>query len=424
MESRYDKAMSKYLPHLQTPVISQLAYSDPSKDHKYLDWMCSKLIQRCDLAGKKSRYLSAGLQSVTEMVDTVTAFHKQLSKFTKKNFDTFISGSWYSLGNHDKVEVAPTDIHSYSTYFVLEHYVKNISKIMTRKDHTDIAHQETKLLFEDETWKVLIPLTMRSSNYYGRGTKWCTSATENNQYESYEQNGNLIYVIGPEKVAFYHSWDENEYTWYDDLDNRVTQNTIREIIPLYIIKEVYKSDEYDFGSYVPRVGQRGYLLKAMRDWNFDNPKYHINGWEMDFDDNAGLWKLKDDAIDFYKDIKLWINPTAVREDEFEWMGVISDEYFKRTLTQDELYSFHTTQEADELHDRLYIPIRIPLKGEYAADKDIILKDYFDVVRYFIGKIKPMLDIYLEDIVTSRSHKLTELEKAHNVADGDIFMPNT
>ena len=420
MESRYDKAKSKYLPHLQTPVINQLAYSDPSKDHKYLDWMCSKLIQRCDLAGKKSRYLSPGLQSVTEMIDTVMGFHNQLSKFTKKNFDTFIKGSWYSLGDHDKVENAPTDIYSYSTYHVLEHYVTNISKIMTRKDYSDIAHEETKLLFEDEKWKVLIPLTMRASQYYGRGTKWCTSGLENNQYESYEQNGNLIYVIGPEKVAFYHSWDENEYTWYDDLDNRITQNTIRELLPLHIIKEVYKSDEYDFASYIPRVGQRGYLLKSMRDFNFNNPKHSIEGWRMDFDDNAGVWTLISDEKDFHKDIKLWINPTAVREDEFEWMCVLSDEYFKRTLTQDELYSFHTTQEADELHDRLYIPIRIPLKGEWDADNEAILKDYFETVKYFIEAVTPLLDIYLEDIVLSRSHKLTELQKAHSIADGQIF----
>ena len=422
MNSRYEKAIEKYSPQLKTPVIDQLAYSDPSGDHKYLDWMCSKLIQRCELADKESIYLSAGLQSVTEMTDTVISFHSQLSKFTKKNFDTFIKGSWYTLGDHDKVEKAPTDIYSYSTYHVLEYYVKSISKIMTRKDHSDIVHKETSIIFEDETWKVLIPLTMRSSNYYGRGTKWCTSATENNQYESYDQKGNLIYVIGPDKLAFYHSWDENEYTWYDDLDNRVSQNTIREILPTYIIKEVYKSDEYDFSEYVPRVGQRGYLLKAMRDFNFSNPKYNIDGWEMDFDDNAGVWKLKDDALDFHKDIHFWINPTAVREDEFEWMGVLSDEYFKRTLTQDELYCLSDLEEADELYDRLFVPIRIPLVGGYDADKDIILKDYFMVVRYFIGKVKPMLDKYLEDIVAARSYKLGEINKAHGVANGDIFTP--
>ena len=119
----------------------------------------------------------------------------------------------------------------------------------------------------------------------------------------------------------------------------------------------------------------------MRDFNFGNPKHNIEGWEMDFDDNAGVWTLEDYKRDFYKDIKLWINPTAVREDEFEWMCVLSDEYFKRVLTQDELYSFALNQEADELCNRLYIPIRIPLTAEWDTDNKAILKDYFETVKY-------------------------------------------
>ena len=37
--NRYEKAKEKHLSDLDVSVIDQLAYCDPSKDHKYLDWM-------------------------------------------------------------------------------------------------------------------------------------------------------------------------------------------------------------------------------------------------------------------------------------------------------------------------------------------------------------------------------------------------
>ena len=87
---------------------------------------------------------------------------------------------------------------------------------------------------------------------------------------------------------------------------------------------------------------------------------------------------------------------------------------------DELYSFALTQEADELCNRLYIPIRIPLTAEWDADNKAILKDYFETVKYFIEAVTPLLDIYLDDVIMSRSDKLRELKKPHDIADGEIF----
>ena len=421
MESRYEKAVKKYSPHLNHSVIEQFAYSDPSKDHKYLDWMCSKTIERCDMVAKKSTFLMAGLQYVEEMVEMVIQFHNQRSKFTKKNFDTFIKGSWFYLGDREKIENSPTDIHSYSTYYILEHYLKHITKIMTRKDHRDIAHSETKIIFEDDQWKVLVPLTQRASIHYGRGTKWCTSSETDNQYEQYEANGNLIYVIGPEKFAFYHSWDENEYTWYNDADKRMTQNDIRGILPLYILKEVYIFDEYHFSEYDPGLGDRGYFLKPIRDLNFKDPNLTIDGWVLDYDDNAGVWKFKDDKS---TDLRLWINPTHNTPNDFSWMCVISDEYYKRVLATDEAYYLSSGGEADELIDRIYIPIKLSLKGNYDTDKEVILKDYLDMVRHCIGKVQPLIDDYLQNLEGNRRKRLIDIQLPHyfDEEDGEMYTP--
>lgn len=51
-------------------------------------------------------------------------------------------------------------------------------------------------VYEDEDWLIVIPLSLKSSQLYGSGTKWCTASRERDyQYYDYTQTGLLVYVI-------------------------------------------------------------------------------------------------------------------------------------------------------------------------------------------------------------------------------------
>lgn len=59
--------------------------------------------------------------------------------------------------------------------------------------------QGAELVYEGETIKVYQPTTVEGACYYGRGTKWCTSATlSENLFEEYDDQGPL-YIIQPIK---------------------------------------------------------------------------------------------------------------------------------------------------------------------------------------------------------------------------------
>ena len=60
----------------------------------------------------------------------------------------------------------------------------------------DIKGQEAIKAMEDDTWTVIIPATMDAAIYYGKNTKWCTSAVKSaNKFDEYNDLGNLYIFI-------------------------------------------------------------------------------------------------------------------------------------------------------------------------------------------------------------------------------------
>jgi hypothetical protein len=51
------------------------------------------------------------------------------------------------------------------------------------------------VVYEDDRFFVVNPLTYDASCYYGKGTKWCTAASTDSHFNSYNEDGKLFYVI-------------------------------------------------------------------------------------------------------------------------------------------------------------------------------------------------------------------------------------
>lgn len=60
----------------------------------------------------------------------------------------------------------------------------------------DIKIKDAIKAYEDDTWYVIIPATMDAAIYYGKNTKWCTSAVKSaNKFDEYNDLGNLYIFI-------------------------------------------------------------------------------------------------------------------------------------------------------------------------------------------------------------------------------------
>jgi len=93
-------------------------------------------------------------------------------------------------------------------------------------DHENRVRRDVKkvegaeILYEDDRFVVVLPLTYETSCYYGSGTKWCTTSSES-YFQKYNSEGKLFYVLDKKassgdkyyKVAVQEGFDGSRTLW-------------------------------------------------------------------------------------------------------------------------------------------------------------------------------------------------------------------
>jgi acetyltransferase-like isoleucine patch superfamily enzyme len=91
------------------------------------------------------------------------------------------------------------------------------------------------VVYEDGRFFVVNPLTHESSCYYGKGTKWCTAANTDDNFQRYNDDGKLFYVLDTQlptsnpyyKVAILKKFD-GETIYWDAKDDPIRNGWILE----------------------------------------------------------------------------------------------------------------------------------------------------------------------------------------------------
>jgi hypothetical protein len=148
---------------------------------------------------------------------------------------------------------------------------QNISELIDAiKDYQNKSRREIRkveggnVVYEDPRFFVVNPLTHDSSCYYGKGTKWCTAADTDYQFNQYNKDGKLFYILDKTKstndphykVAILQKFD-GDNTVYDAKDEVI--NNITEIFG----QENYDKIKSSIGNYLEE--QFGEQLKVWRD---------------------------------------------------------------------------------------------------------------------------------------------------------------
>lgn len=194
-------------PTYKIDVIDVLSSMDPTKSNKYLPFMI-----KCT-------------------ADWVEWINNELKNETFKEMFEVIK-DFEDLSQRNLLE--NKDIYSYESNQDIIEAVKTAKEKITR---SEVKKKETEVLFEDNRWLVVYPLSTRSSNLYGKGTKWCVSSEDNNYgkyYNQYTENGSLVFVIDKTikeseyrtndfaKVAFHNDRKKNDgITLWDIKDKQM-----------------------------------------------------------------------------------------------------------------------------------------------------------------------------------------------------------
>ena len=119
--------------------------------------------------------------------------------------------------------IRQNDLSKYNTF---EELLNSLSIAETIVE-TKTMEKQVRIVFENDEWLMIRPLTFQASKKYGSNTKWCTTQENNPDYfMKYSKRGVLIYTINKKsgyKVAAFHSLDKNEpeFSFWSQKDTRI-----------------------------------------------------------------------------------------------------------------------------------------------------------------------------------------------------------
>lgn len=139
---------------------------DPTKNKIYLQWIMIRII--------KDNLLKEDLSRLSKYLEV---YDKHKRKLTANNRNLYNIKSLSEL------------------YDIVKVYFKEKTKTEKRSE----IDNETYVLYEKLGWKILIPLTQKSSCFWGLNTAWCTASSRTNNYFNHYNNENSLVIIITDK---------------------------------------------------------------------------------------------------------------------------------------------------------------------------------------------------------------------------------
>ena len=143
------------------------------------------------------------------------------------------------------------------------------------------SKKEVKVVYEDDQYTCIKPLTYDASISYGYQTKWCTASVQEPSYfYNHSRDGVLVYLIDKinnVKFGFYH--DRNQIQIYNQQDHRV--DSMETDLPLELLHKLIsemKSDAKDKNFNYKLFGESE--LEKMRKYRHDSQPEEVPINEM------------------------------------------------------------------------------------------------------------------------------------------------
>lgn len=195
------KVLKEQHPWANINFIDILSLVDPSGTNKFLPLMIKHL--KVELNERNKRHE----EDRKYIIDEITS-NTGINPSDFKNYDTYTLerinnlmdtfgrdnvSLLYEFNEHLKCHrIEKNDVSQYKSFDDIREVVKIASFKQAQKELKGSTH----VVFEDEHWLMIKPLTFESSRKYGSSTKWCTTMDNNKHYfYNYSSNGVLVYIF-------------------------------------------------------------------------------------------------------------------------------------------------------------------------------------------------------------------------------------
>lgn len=170
---------------------------------KYLQWIVNRYIK-----------LEFKLEDIPQLKEDLETFDKLKNKLPsdKKDINRYKSlNDFYDVLEQHKEE----DTRS------------NKQKTKERRQEL-LKSGEAKVFYKDSEITVIIPETEEASCEFGKGTKWCTAARENNMFSRYHERGKMYIIQTSDKRKYQFHFETKQF-----MDERDLQVKLYKMIENY-----------------------------------------------------------------------------------------------------------------------------------------------------------------------------------------------
>lgn len=163
------------------------------------------------------------------------------------------------------------DIMSYKTFGDLINYMESeeIDAINEKLRFANVGKDEYNVIYKDDTWFIVQPLTEPAACKYGQNTKWCTAARENNRFDYYNRDGPLIIFMKKLEDGRVQKWQIHEESrqWMDERDEQIDRDKFIAQVP-----EKAKIAVFNSVKSLPFLGKENLerLAESLLDTNDEN----------------------------------------------------------------------------------------------------------------------------------------------------------
>lgn len=349
-EATLDDIYTKYYSNIPQEDFWNIIKTDPTwneqspqKMGKYGKWLLNQYKQ-----GKMK------LEDLYKYRESLEAFHKYNRQLEKRDINAYGDGN--------------------ALYDAVKQFIDDPEQATSKSDEIRRIKQDAEKVYEDNEWLILIPKTEEAAKYYGKGTRWCTAADNNNYFNYYNQDGPLYINIRKsdgEKFQFHFESEQ----FMDSSDAPLTG----------IIADEIGLSEGASEYYASLGGNQNYEIN---EHDHDDPDAEPEeetiyeneaGWKItSYPDSENCYVIAPDGAFYYVEYNYGIEDPDGRP----LKGVLSDyfpadiiDYIENYLRNEYFYGLLLNIEPDDIKDYRHLKFAgYEKKNEYVDGVVITLKN--------------------------------------------------
>lgn len=148
---------------------------DPSRSHRYGSWLARWRRQMWSIGGLRSMARIEDLELLSSALSEFDALRRHLP-LARRDINQYQSA--------EEIFAAYQEVHPQEARII-------------REAERAAAYCASQVLFKKDKWCLVRLGNEQAARWWGRGTRWCTAAHTNNQFDAYASKGDILVLITP-----------------------------------------------------------------------------------------------------------------------------------------------------------------------------------------------------------------------------------